>query len=85
MKYKSLNAFESVILILLATISMLLSISAADFISIAAHAIDILPLAQELLLNGETETALEAEAIYLRGKDGWKTSAQQLADKANKI
>ncbi|NRB37513.1 MAG: tRNA (adenosine(37)-N6)-threonylcarbamoyltransferase complex dimerization subunit type 1 TsaB [Pseudomonadales bacterium] len=58
--------------------------SAAAFSVIAAHAIDMIPLALNQLQQGNISTAMEAEAIYLRGKGGWKTTAEQLADKKNK-
>lgn len=54
---------------------------ASHFISVQAHALDLLPLAEQKLVVGKVENALQAEAIYLRGKSGWKTTAQQLADK----
>lgn len=54
----------------------------ANFIDIKAHALDVLPLAQKLLADGNVANAIDAEAIYLRGKSGWKTTKQQLAEKS---
>ena len=58
--------------------------STLEYIAIEAHALDLLPLAAAQLSAGDVTTAMDAEAIYLRGKSGWKTTAQQLAEKAQK-
>ncbi|CAA0083209.1 tRNA threonylcarbamoyladenosine biosynthesis protein TsaB [BD1-7 clade bacterium] len=44
---------------------------------VISSAVDALALGHYALLNGDTSTALDAEAIYLRGKSGWKTTAEQ--------
>ncbi len=61
----------------------------ASFSSVAfklshAHAIDMLSLAEDLFAHSDFSSALEAEAVYLRGKNGWKTTAQQQAEKRAK-
>ena len=46
-------------------------------ISLQADASDVLMLARQKFQAGESETALQAQAIYLRDKTSWKTTAQQ--------
>lgn len=50
-----------------------------------AYALDILPLAAKAFVEKRWVSAMAAEAIYLRGKSGWKTTKEQLADKAKKL
>lgn len=47
----------------------------------SAYAEDVLMLGQSYFEQGRLETALSAQAIYLRDKSGWKTTKQQLAEK----
>lgn len=57
----------------------------AQFHVLSAHAIDVLSLALDKIKQGDVSSAMQAEAIYLRGKSGWKTTKQQLAEKAKKL
>lgn len=46
-------------------------------ISLQADARDVLILARQKLLTGDVEIALHSQAIYLRDKTSWKTTAEQ--------
>lgn len=52
-------------------------IQGIEQINLQADAQDVLVLGREKLLAGDVETALQAQAIYLRDKTSWKTTAQQ--------
>ena len=56
----------------------------SDFVTLLAHALDVLPQALRQLQAEQAVSAMDAQAIYLRGKSGWKTTVQQLAEKALK-
>lgn len=52
-----------------------------ELVSQAAHAQDLFFPAEDGLKTGETQAALEAEAIYLRDKTSWKNVEQQKQEK----
>lgn len=46
-------------------------------INLQADARDVLVLAQQKLLTGDVEIALNSQAVYLRDKTSWKTTTEQ--------